>query len=101
MTNDTARAQVVLFSGDTWTWDGTDWTQRAGGSLARLSPGKGPPGTQVSVSGWGFLAHEKVRLAFIDSVVGKIVLTKVRADKTGALTVQVTIPSGATLGGSA
>ncbi len=35
MTYDAARGQVVLFGGyrsahdfgDTWTWDGTDWTQ--------------------------------------------------------------------------
>jgi hypothetical protein len=80
MAYDAAHAQVVLFGGfggdiggtslgDTWTWDGTDWTQRPAGSIW-LSVYSRPPSTQVLVPGWGFLAGERVRIVFIDSVNG-------------------------------
>ncbi len=108
-TYDAARSQVELFGGtsngdalnafgDTWTWDGTDWTQRPAGSLARLSPPTGPPATVVTIQGWGFAAHERVSLRFVDSTLGSIFLTRARADATGAFTAQVTIPLSATLG---
>jgi hypothetical protein len=49
----------VLFGGidngvyldDTWTWQGSDWTQRPASSIA-LNVYSGPPGTVVTVLGW-------------------------------------------------
>ncbi|TMB92914.1 MAG: hypothetical protein E6J45_01185 [Chloroflexi bacterium] len=65
---DAKRAQVVLFggTGQTWTWDGTEWTRRAGGSTAAPSPSAEPtavplpaapsvvtsPPAQPQSSGW-------------------------------------------------
>ena len=103
---DVAGSQVVLFGGmgtpgdlgDTWGWNGVDWTQRPAGSLAKLSPPSGPGGTTVSVTGWGFLVGERVRLSFIDSTMGPILLDRARADVSGAFSTQVTIPVGATPG---
>jgi hypothetical protein len=40
----------------------------------------------------------RVRLLFLDSTRGTILLTKVNADASGGFTSQVTIPSGATAG---
>jgi hypothetical protein len=104
MAYDAATGQVVLFGGgngkylgDTWTWTDSDWTQRPAGSI-RLSVQSGPPDTVVSVQGWGFLGHERVRVAFVDSVDGNTLLVRVTADATGAFTKPVTIPAGATSG---
>jgi hypothetical protein len=106
MAFDAARSEVVLFggetgapsAGDTWTWDGTDWTQRPAGTLAKLSPHSGPAGTVVVVQGWGFAAGEGVRLMFVDSGQGTTSLRKVKSGVTGAFNAVVTIPPGATLG---
>jgi hypothetical protein len=46
----------------------------------------------------GFLAGERVRIAFIDSVNGNVGLQKLTADVTGVFITQVTIPAGATPG---
>jgi hypothetical protein len=106
MAYDAARDRVVLFGGtiggsvyvgDTWTWDGTDWMQRPAGGVS-LTPQSSPPGTVVQVQGWGFEAGERVRLAFVDSALGRTLLTRVRADAAGGFTAQITIPLDATLG---
>jgi hypothetical protein len=106
MAYDDARGQVVLFGGfrsgggalgDTWTWDGTDWTRRLAGSI-KLNAYSGPPSTAVFVWGWGFLARERVRIAFTDSVSGDTLLQKRTTDATGAFNTWVTIPAGATPG---
>jgi hypothetical protein len=103
MAYDAARGQVVLFgaapglTSDTWTWVGTDWTQHPAGTIS-LSLRSGPPGTAVQVQGWGFEAGERVRLAFVDSTLGRTFLTRVRADAAGGFTAQITIPLDATPG---
>jgi hypothetical protein len=107
MAYDAGRGQVVLFGGfpslgppdlaDTWVWDGTDWTQRAPGSIS-LEPQSGAPGTAVQVQGFGFAPSEKVRLTFVDSTSGRTFLEGIQTDLTGAFTTQVTIPLPATLG---
>ncbi len=62
MAYDVASGQVLFggggygyppYQGDTWTWDGTDWKIPFPASLKR-TPSSGPPGTVVSVRGWGF-----------------------------------------------
>ena len=100
MADDTASDRVVLFGGslgDTWTWDGTDWTQRPAGSIA-LNVHSGHVGRLVRVWGWGFLANERVRIVFVDSVNGKTFLGMVKADPSGAFTTDVAVPAGSTLG---
>jgi hypothetical protein len=105
MAYDAARGLMVLFGGfgdngwfgDTWTWGGTDWMQRPAGGVS-LTPQSSPPGTVVQVQGWGFEAGERVRLAFVDSALGRTLLTRVRADAAGGFTAQITIPLDATLG---
>jgi hypothetical protein len=107
MAGDTHEAGTVLFGGyngfaggelgDTWTWDGADWTLVLAGSIS-LHPASGPPGAHVRVDGWGFAQNETVKLWFLDSVLGRTFLRKVQADSTGAFRKQVTIPLGATLG---
>jgi Kelch motif len=62
-----------------------------------MHPDRGPAGTQVTVSGSGFYAHEKVRLLWnlIDTkVVGRAFTTA-----SGTFTTKVTIPAGARPGG--
>lgn len=108
--DDGSHSQLVLFGGieaghgvpkgllgDTWTWDGTDWTLGTAGSIS-LAPRTGVPGTSVEVRGWGFAAREFVRLTFADSTQGETLLTKIRADSAGAFTTQVTIPLGSAMG---
>jgi hypothetical protein len=93
----------VLFGGccnnfaDTWTWEGTDWTQRALASIT-LTPRSGPPGTVMQVLGSGFAAGEKVKLSFVDSTQGNTFLKNVQTDATGAFITSVTIPLDATPG---
>src|SRR4029077_14849983 len=93
--------QVLLFGGccgDTWTWDGSAWTQHPAVST-KLGTRKAPPGTSILLSGWGFLVGEKVKISFIDSVHGSTVLTKVTIGPTGSFGVFVAIPEDATVGG--
>jgi hypothetical protein len=108
MAYDAATGQVVLFGGghnnypgdhwgDTWTWDGSDWTQRPSGSIKR-NVHAGPPGTLVTVQGWGFLANESLRIVFVDSVNGTTVLRKRTTDASGGFKARVEVPAGATLG---
>jgi hypothetical protein len=106
MTFETTDDLVVLFGGwdgsrevfgDTWTWDGTDWTQRPAGSI-RLDVRSGPPGTPVQVEAWGFASGELVKITFVDASRGRTLLKKVKADATGAFTVEITIPPNATAG---
>jgi hypothetical protein len=100
-----ARTELVLFGGldstrylgDTWTWDGTDWSQHPAGAIS-LRPRSGPSGALVQVQGWGFAANEKVRLSFVDSNHGRTFLERLKSDRTGAFNVQVTIPATATPG---
>jgi hypothetical protein len=97
MAYDAASGQVVMFQSGTWTWDGTDWTQHPAGTI-RLGLHSGPPGTVVMVSGWGFLSVERVRIVFIDSVSGRIVLRRLMTSAAGTFTTQVTIPAAANPG---
>jgi hypothetical protein len=106
---DADRGQVLLFGGDgpesrgftefgdTWTWDGTDWTQRLGASMS-VTPRSGKPGASVQVVLWGFASREQVRLYFVDSAGGKMPLGRVKMDRSGGSFVAVTIPGGATTG---
>jgi hypothetical protein len=104
MAYDPADGQVVLFGGalsdtrlgDTWVWDGTDWTVPR--PWIELVPSSGPPGTRVQVDGRGFGAYEKVKLTFVDSITGATRLGRVRTDATAAFSTLVTIPVTATLG---
>jgi hypothetical protein len=98
---DAGHSQVLLFGGccgDTWTWDGSAWTQHPAAST-KLGTRKAPAGTTISLSGWGFLVGEKVKITFIDSVNGTTVLTKVVTGATGEFFAFVTIPANATAGG--
>jgi hypothetical protein len=52
----------------------------------------------VTVEGWGFLTHERVRIVFIDSVNGGTLLRTLTTDAGGGFTTQVTIPAGVTPG---
>jgi hypothetical protein len=105
MAYDAARGEVVMFGGrnfsgpygETWTWDGTDWTQQLAGSI-KLTLRSGGPGTVVQVLGWGFAAHEIVELSFPDSTHGRAFLTRMRSDSSGTFITQVTIPLTATPG---
>jgi hypothetical protein len=106
MAYDAARSQIVLFGGysledgevgDTWTWDGTDWTQHPAGS-AVLRPRSGPPGTSVFVEAWGFASGELIKLTFVDTMQGRTLLWKLPADESGARSFEVTIPLTATPG---
>jgi hypothetical protein len=98
---DAGHSQVVLFGGccgDTWTWNGSAWTQHPAVST-KLGTRKAPPGASISLSGWGFLVGEKVKISFIDSVHGTTVLTKVATGATSEFFAVVTIPANATPGG--
>ena len=103
MAYDAVSTQVVLFGGysgslgDTWTWDGTDWTQHPRGWL-RLAPRSGAAGTRVLVLGYGFAVQDRVRLTFVDSMLGGTPLGRVRADADGGFHIYVSIPLGATGG---
>jgi hypothetical protein len=107
MTYDDARGQVVLFGGtkyyggarlgDTWIWDGTDWTIPFRAWIV-VNPSSGPPGTVVHVSGRYFGAGQKVVLTFIDSTRGSQKLRSMTTDPTGAFKAFVTIPNNATPG---
>jgi hypothetical protein len=104
-----ADGQVVLFggayvgrngstaAGDTWAWDGTDWTQRPGGSISVRSR-SGSPGSSVFIHVWGFAAGEQVKIYFRDSLHGRTILTTIFTDGTGAEAAGATIPSSATPG---
>jgi hypothetical protein len=104
---DVAQNEVVLFGGgldndhtyfgDTWTWDGTNWSVPFVAHL-HLSPNSGPPGTTVLVKATGFAAFEEVKITFIDSVNGETVLRTSLSDASGRLTAQVKIPADATAG---
>jgi Galactose oxidase, central domain len=109
MAYDTAHGRVVLFGGvrvksgghtygDTWTWDGTDWTQRLTGSIT-VDPQAGEPGSVVTITGWGFAPDERVRILFVDALHGNTVLERAKADQSGGFqTDSLTIPAEATLG---
>jgi hypothetical protein len=107
MTYDAARGQVVLFggdngnaqfpAGDTWTWDGTDWSV-PGRAWIKLKPSSGPANTVVEVKGRDFGAYLKVALVFIDSTQGAERLVTVTTDGTGSFNTHVTIPDNATPG---
>jgi hypothetical protein len=105
MAYDGVHGQVVLFGGiegttflgDTWTWDGTEWTQHLGGSIG-LRPRSGPPGASVRVTGWGFAAGELVNITFADVGQGRTLLSRVQADATGSFITLVSIPLTATSG---
>jgi hypothetical protein len=106
---DAADAHVVLFGGitfrhadavdlgDTWTWDGTDWTVPLETS-GKKSPKSGPPDTAVVVRAWGYGAFEEVHLTFIDTVKGRTTLGFVTTDSSGKFHAHVTIPADATPG---
>ncbi len=105
------------YLGDTWTWNGADWTKRSPAhSPSRRSGAAMAYDTardqivlfggyhvgrllrrhldlSVEVKAWGFAAGESVELTFLDSVQGRIVLRKVRADTSGAFTTQVKDPA--------
>jgi hypothetical protein len=87
-------SEIGLALGDTWDWDGTDWVIPFPASI-RLTPSSGPPGTVVQITGRSFGAVEKVTLIYFDSTTGA---TELAADETGAFSIQITIPSGATPG---
>jgi hypothetical protein len=108
MAYDAAREQVVLFGGrsrrsdyvgvgDTWTWDGTDWTPHLAGSIW-LDRRSGSPGSAIEVRCWGFAPGEAVRLSFLDSIQGRTVFARVRTDRTGGFRTYVAIPATATPG---
>jgi len=108
MAFDAARGRVVMFGGDdnsqvqihlgdTWTWDGTDWTVHTAGSL-RLGSQSGSAGDFVGVQGWGFLPGERIRLTFLDSAMGAVKLKTVTADPSGAFQGHVRVPAGASPG---
>ena len=63
-----------------------------------LNPTSGPIGTEVTVTGTGFQGGEKVKLTFLDSVNGNVVLKTVTSDPTGAFSTTVTIPASAAAG---
>ena len=104
---DGLRSDMVLFGGfdptnagylgDTWTWDGTDWTAQLQGSI-ELDPRSGHPGSLVTVVGRGFAAGELIRLTFVDSTLGAVSLGTAQADAGGAFATNVTVPNGATPG---
>ena len=105
MAYDAASNEVVLFGGyngsvyfgDTWTWDGTDWSVPFRAWI-KLNPTSGPPGTVVQVDGRNFGAYLEVALVFIDSTTGKKNLVTVLTDDIGAFSISVAIPDNATVG---
>jgi hypothetical protein len=107
MAYDAAHGEVVMFGGkgdctgcgphygDTWTWDGIDWSTH--GSI-KVSPSSGPPGTIVRIRGWGFGAGVVDRLEFLDSAQGKTFLQRVTTDGSGAFSLHISIPVNASPG---
>jgi hypothetical protein len=107
MAFDGLRLDMVLFGGfdpnnagyldDTWTWDGTDWSDHLDGSID-LNPRSGHPGSVVTVAGRGFAPSEMIRLTFVDSTLGVVSLKTVQANAGGAFAEYITVPNGATPG---
>jgi len=64
--------------------------------LVSMHPDRGPAGTQVTVSGSGFYAHETVRVLWnsVSRLIGRAFSTA-----SGTFTIKVTIPAGARPGG--
>jgi hypothetical protein len=88
---------VFRYRGDTWTWDGVDWSRHTAGSMSLFSK-QGSRGDTVYFVGWGFAGGELVRVEFLDSAHGLIPLAAAHADATGAVFGQFTVPQDATLG---
>jgi hypothetical protein len=107
MTFDGLRFDTVLFGGfdpsccgylgDTWTWDGTDWTTHLDGAID-LDPRSGHPDSFVSVDGRNFAPGELVRLTFIDSTLGVVSIGTAHANAGGAFSELIRVPHGATPG---
>jgi hypothetical protein len=102
--DDPAAGQVVVFGGGesggprrpnstTWTWDGTTWSKHGSGWIS-VSPGSGPPGTIVRVTGWSFDPAGPVKLRFVDSAGGRF-LGVFEADIDGRFSGTVKIPGDA------
>jgi hypothetical protein len=108
MTYDLARGEVVLFGGtvsgefyryrgDTWTWDGADWSRHLGASMI-LDPSSGRPGKRIYLYAWGFGRTETVQITFIDSVQGDIGRGTARSDSAGGFQRLFLVPPNATPG---
>jgi hypothetical protein len=86
------------FAGDTWLWEGNDWSLRTVGSFY-VAPRSGAPGGQLFVRGWGFAPREAVRLTFLDEAQGRIFLARVRTNGIGGFsTSNVHVPLTASPG---
>lgn len=63
-----------------------------------LSPGSGPPGTEVHLNGSGFGSFEDIELTFVNSVAGTEALGSTTTDGGGGFSADVVIPASASRG---
>ena len=63
-----------------------------------LSPGSGPPGTTISVTGGGYTQCDEVRLPLLRDATRAVAAGSPIVPANGSFTAQVTVPSGATPG---
>lgn len=102
---------VVAADGSDYGMAGTKLTQDSGNPLntqpdwqpvhtvtISVQPKSGAAGSAISISGGGFLAADKVTLAFRDADGLKTTLGTTIASGTGSVTVQSAVPAGAALG---
>src|SRR5262249_48788785 len=83
--------------GDTWTWDGVDWTVHLAGSMyLRFTSAR--PGTRLDFFAWGLSPGASVKITFLDSTQGRIRLKRVVADASGGFRVIIEIPLNGTRG---
>jgi hypothetical protein len=71
--------------------------------LIKLSPGKGPAGTVVHVTGYGFAPNEPVDVSLLDKTGTATITTALgtaTANSVGNVSADVTIPAGASAEGS-